>query len=107
MNLKIPPLRERPADVMELAEHFVKKYAKANGVPLRADLGGGARQLIAQSLARQRRANSENTMHRAVLMADGDEIGAEAISGAGRRCGSSEQRAAPAVAHATLARRAR
>src|SRR5512140_2423810 len=32
VNLKIPPLRERPADVLELADHFVKMYAKANGV---------------------------------------------------------------------------
>ena len=31
VNLKIPPLRERPADVLELADHFVKMYAKANG----------------------------------------------------------------------------
>src|SRR3569832_232861 len=29
VNLKIPPLRERPADVMELAQHFVRKYAEA------------------------------------------------------------------------------
>src|ERR1700750_2510055 len=29
---KTPPLRERPADVMELADHFVKLYAKANGM---------------------------------------------------------------------------
>src|SRR5215203_4208780 len=31
VNLKIPALRERPADVLELADHFVKMYAKANG----------------------------------------------------------------------------
>src|SRR6202050_1043598 len=35
VNLKIPPLRERPADVIELAEYFVKKYAEANGQPFR------------------------------------------------------------------------
>src|SRR5262252_9456710 len=32
VNLKIPPLRDRPADVLELADHFVKMYAKANGM---------------------------------------------------------------------------
>src|SRR5271169_6454350 len=31
VNLKIPPLRERPADVIELAQYFGKKYAEANG----------------------------------------------------------------------------
>src|SRR5436305_14519202 len=35
VNLKILPLRERPADVMELSQFFAKKYADANGVPLR------------------------------------------------------------------------
>src|SRR5258708_6753718 len=35
VNLKIPPLRDRPADILELAQHFAKKYADANGVPLR------------------------------------------------------------------------
>ena len=35
VNLSIPPLRERPADIVELAGYFVKKYAEANGVPLR------------------------------------------------------------------------
>src|SRR5271163_9838 len=33
VNLKIPPLRERPADVFELAQYFIKKYAAVNGVP--------------------------------------------------------------------------
>ena len=27
VNLKIPPLRERPADIMALANHFARKYA--------------------------------------------------------------------------------
>src|SRR6476619_3257223 len=35
VNLKLPPLRERPADILELAQHFTKKYAAANGVPAR------------------------------------------------------------------------
>src|ERR1700754_2724883 len=35
VNLKIPPLRERPADILELAQHFAKKYAEANGVAYR------------------------------------------------------------------------
>ena len=36
VNLKLPPLRERPADIVELAGFFAKKYAEANGLPLRA-----------------------------------------------------------------------
>src|SRR5512143_2896688 len=30
VNLKIPPLRDRPADILELAQHFAKKYSEAN-----------------------------------------------------------------------------
>ena len=35
VNLKIPPLRERPADIGELATHFIKKYSEANGLAVR------------------------------------------------------------------------
>src|SRR5574340_141325 len=35
VNLKIPPLRERPADIGELAHYFVRKYSQINGLPLR------------------------------------------------------------------------
>ena len=78
VNLKIPPLRERPLDIPVLAEHFIKKYAKANGQdvkPLSAEAGkmlagyawpGNVREL-------------ENAMHRAVLLATGNEISVDAI----------------------------
>src|SRR5271169_2350717 len=36
VNLKLPPLRERPRDIQALARHFAHKYAQANGVPYRA-----------------------------------------------------------------------
>ncbi len=45
VNLKIPPLRERPADVIELAEYFVKKYAAANAVTARP-LSSDARRTL-------------------------------------------------------------
>src|ERR671917_509911 len=35
VHLRIPPLRERPTDVLELASHFGRKYADLNGLPLR------------------------------------------------------------------------
>ncbi len=35
VNLKLPALRERPADIMELALFFIKHYSEANGVPVR------------------------------------------------------------------------
>ena len=33
VNLRLPPLRERPGDVVAMAEFFIKKYAAANSLP--------------------------------------------------------------------------
>ena len=101
VNLKIPPLRERPADVIELAGYFVRKYAAANGVPARP-LSVEARRTLTLNYWPGNVRELENTMHRAVLMATGDEIGPEAIlSPDGVRL--DQQKGAPAVAHAALA----
>ena len=101
VNLKIPPLRERPADVLELAQHFSRLYAQANGMPVRP-LSAEARHQLAGNPWPGNVRELENTMHRAVLIASGEEIGPEAIIAPdGARL--DEQRAAPAVAHAALA----
>jgi two-component system, response regulator FlrC len=101
VNLKLPPLRERPADVLELAEYFVKKYTVANGVPERL-LSQEARRTLTLNYWPGNVRELENTMHRAVLMANGDEIGPEAIlTPDGVRL--DQQKNAPAVAHAALA----
>jgi two-component system, response regulator FlrC len=101
VNLKIPPLRERPADVIGLAEYFVKKYAAANGAPARA-LSAESRRTLTLNYWPGNVRELENTMHRAVLMATGDEIGPEAIlTPDGVRI--DQQRNPPAVAHAAFA----
>jgi two-component system, response regulator FlrC len=101
VNLKIPPLRERPADVIELAEYFTKKYALANGMPARP-LAQEARRTLTLNYWPGNVRELENTMHRAVLMASGEEIGPEAIlTPDGTRLDA--QRSAPAVAHAAFA----
>ena len=68
VNLKIPPLRERPADVLELAQHFIKKYAAANGVPERP-LSAEARRALVLNRWPGNVRELENTLHRAVLLA--------------------------------------
>jgi two-component system, response regulator FlrC len=101
VNLKIPPLRERPADVIGLAEYFVKKYAAANGVSART-LSAEARRTLTLNYWPGNVRELENTMHRAVLMASGEEIGPEAIlTPDGIRI--DQQKSAPAVAHAAFA----
>ncbi|CAN5155625.1 sigma-54-dependent transcriptional regulator FlbD [soil metagenome] len=78
VNLRLPALRERPGDVAVLADHFVKKYAAANGVPVRP-LSVDARRALAAHRWPGNVRELENAMHRAVLLAVGPEIDAEAI----------------------------
>src|SRR5512139_4326717 len=78
VNLKLPPLRERPADVQELAQFFARKYADANGVPVRPFSPEARRALAAHRWPGNVR-ELENTIHRAVLLATGPEIGVDGI----------------------------
>ncbi len=78
VNLRLPPLRERPKDVEMLSSHFSKKYAAVNGLPSRP-LSAGALAKLKSHAWRGNVRELENTMHRAVLMASGPDIGPEAI----------------------------
>ncbi len=78
VNLNVPPLRERPADLIALAEHFARKYAAVNGVAPRP-LSDAARLAIAGAQWPGNVRELENAMHRAVLLAVGDEIDKAAI----------------------------
>ena len=78
VHLRLPPLRERPADILELASHFAKKYAEVNGLPVRL-LSREAQGLVRENPWRGNVRELENTLHRAVLLASGSEIGPEAI----------------------------
>ncbi|MCB1482796.1 MAG: sigma-54-dependent Fis family transcriptional regulator [Rhodobiaceae bacterium] len=79
VTLKIPALRERPEDVLALAEHFARKYSEANGMPVRPLSAEARRELVRNRWAGNVR-ELENTIHRAVLLASGDEIGPEALA---------------------------
>lgn len=78
VNLRIPPLRERQSDILELANHFARKYAEANGMPQRA-ISGDAREALLANRWQGNVRELENTMHRAILLSTGEEISAEAI----------------------------
>ncbi|MGX1693517.1 sigma-54-dependent transcriptional regulator FlbD [Brevundimonas naejangsanensis] len=78
VNLRLPSLRERPGDIAVLADHFVRKYAAANGVPPRAIGPEARRALVAHRWPGNVR-ELENAMHRAVLLASGSEIDVDAI----------------------------
>ena len=78
IEIKLPSLRERPKDIPVLANFFAEKYAEANGVD-RLPIGTQAMDLLLSHAWRGNVRELENTMHRAVLLAQGNEIGTEAI----------------------------
>ncbi len=73
VNLKIPPLRERPADISVLADYFVEKYAKSNGLGNKY-LSKEAHEELRKAYWRGNVRELENTLHRAVLLSNGEEI---------------------------------
>ena len=78
VNLKIPPLRQRPEDIRILSEHFAKKYAAVNGLPERP-ISAAALNVLQSSYWRGNVRELENTIHRAVLLTQGDEVSPDAI----------------------------
>jgi DNA-binding NtrC family response regulator len=78
VHLRIPALRDRPADILELAGFFAKRYAELNGMPFRP-LSTDAKRLITKSPWRGNVRELENALHRAVLLASGDTIDIDAI----------------------------
>jgi len=102
VQLRIPPLRERGGDILPLAEYFAERYSAANGLPLRPLSPAASSRLLAHGWPGNVR-ELENAMHRAVLLAQGREIGLDAIE-----LGSSPAEimtaataGAPPAAHAT------
>jgi DNA-binding NtrC family response regulator len=78
VTLRLPSLRERPLDVDALCNHFIKKYSELNGLPERS-LSDASKKMLIGHVWRGNVRELENTMHRAVLLASGKDIGPEAI----------------------------
>ncbi|MEO5338355.1 MAG: sigma-54 dependent transcriptional regulator [Magnetospirillum sp. WYHS-4] len=78
VNLRLPPLRERPQDVEILTQHFIKKYSEANGLEILPLTAAAKQKLMAHGWPGNVR-ELENTLHRAVLLSGGVEIGPDAI----------------------------
>lgn len=78
VNLQLPPLRERPADIVALADHFAARYAKQNGLAQKT-ISAEARRFLGQHRWSGNVRELENTMHRAVLLSTAAEIDVDAI----------------------------
>ncbi len=78
VNIRLPSLRERPSDILELAQFFAEKFAESNGIPKKKIAKNSNEKLQAYSWRGNIR-ELENTMHRAILMSMEDEIEPDAI----------------------------
>ena len=93
VNLRLPALRERPADIELLARHFADRYADSNVLPPKI-LAEDTLRLLRAHPWRGNVRELENCMHRAVLLAKDDTIRPEDVILIG-------QTAAPAEAAAS------
>lgn len=78
INIRLPALRERPADIVPLSQFFADKFSEQNGLP-KKKIAGVAQEKLKSHKWRGNIRELENTMHRAVLMSMQDEIEADAI----------------------------
>ena len=53
VNVNIPPLRERPDDIIVLAKHFAKKYSELNEIDLKPLSAGAEQKAVELPLAGQ------------------------------------------------------
>src|SRR4249920_902400 len=74
--ITVPPLRERPEDIPELVRHFLVRFAAEEGKRIRAVSADALGVLNAHPWPGNVR-QLENAIYRAVVLADGDEVGAQ------------------------------
>jgi DNA-binding NtrC family response regulator len=72
----VPPLRQRADDIPELARHFLARIAAEEGKPVRG-ISADALRLLANHRWPGNVRQLENAVFRAVVLADGDQIGVD------------------------------
>ncbi len=87
VNLHIPPLRERRDDIAPLARHFVGKFGSELKRPVK-DFSARALELLIHHDWPGNVRELENTVERAVLMTESDQISEMDLSILARRGGS-------------------
>ena len=78
VTVTLPPLRERLDDIPLLANHFALRFAELNGLP-RRPLAPGAIDKLKRCTWPGNIRELENTIHRAVLLGQGEQLGPDAI----------------------------
>jgi DNA-binding NtrC family response regulator len=73
VNLRLPSLRERPNDIVLLAQFFADKFSEQNGMTKKA-ISKESQAAMKAAAWRGNIRELENTMHRAILMSVEEEI---------------------------------
>ncbi|MBI1308789.1 MAG: AAA domain-containing protein [Proteobacteria bacterium] len=68
VTLDLPPLRERPGDILPLARHFIAAHAAANGYKAAPSLTPEAEAKLTSCYWKGNVRELENTLHRALLL---------------------------------------
>jgi len=84
LPIRVPPLRERPEDVEPLIDHFVQELSRANNFRPKA-FAPAAMEALKRHRWRGNVRELKNVVERLLIMAEGDEVRAEDISGVLRR----------------------
>jgi DNA-binding NtrC family response regulator len=74
--ITVPPLRDRPEDVSDLVRHFLARFAAEEGKHVRT-ISTAALKLLASYRWPRNIRQLENAIFRAVVLADGAEIGVD------------------------------
>ncbi|MBN9051176.1 MAG: sigma-54-dependent Fis family transcriptional regulator [Rhizobiales bacterium] len=82
----VPPLRQRADDIADLARHFLARFAAEEGKPVRGISAEAMAMLDAFAWPGNVR-QLENTMFRAVVLCEGEEIGAGDLPQIGAQLG--------------------
>ena len=76
IELRIPPLRERPGDIRPLVDHYLDQYGRKYGRPLRGVSAKAVEKLGAYAWPGNVR-ELQHAVERAVIMAEGSRLEAE------------------------------
>lgn len=99
ITVTLPPLRERRGDIPLLTAHFLKSFAKANGMDSKELTAAGVRALESYGFPGNIR-ELKNIVERAFLLSQGDTIGEESVRLSLQQGGGAA--AQPAVTATTL-----
>lgn len=96
VNLQLPALRERPQDITALAQMFADKYSQQNGLDIKKLSAAATEKLKSHGWPGNVR-ELENTMHRAVLISQDNDIESTAIMLSGQKATATAAQAAQSV----------